>query len=479
MPRVAPAYIVALDGHDIGASVRGTRLAQGALANPKKPVSLHPWPGTQRAKFCTTRRFFPTMRKLSPHSFTLAAALGLMLAPSLASAQECDADGTCPDGFVCKTGMTEACPAIACAPDSDCEQPACTPEEYSYCEPAECDPEAAENPCGEGMVCYTREAEEVCSTSDVACAPEQDCTAVEPTTDCETIPAESRCVFKFMLPCTEAADCGEGFECAHQEYGVCEGGSSSGGAGDSAGSAGGAESGGSADIVPVPPEMQSGSAESEVDGGAPAMDPEPTMDGCRVEVSEEMYCKLIEVNCDVDADCADGWTCVEVGGSSAGCATTDPGSAPNPAPSMMPGSGGASSDGDAKAAPMEATAGAGGESSGDAPDMMGCEPQPVEVIKQCMPPGYEYVSSYYASDAGGSLGLPPSAGGLGSSESSADPSVPQADSNGNGSDVSANSAGGDSEASSSGCSFGGTPSSPLGFAGLLLGLAALVARRKY
>jgi MYXO-CTERM domain-containing protein len=214
-----------------------------------------------------------------------------------------------------------------------------------------------------------------------------------------------------------------------------------------------------------------------VDGGA--TEPDTMTDTCRVEVSEEKYCKLIEVSCEVDADCADGWSCVEVGGSSAGCATTDPGSAPSAGTEMMS-AGGASSGGDEKAAPMEATAGAGGEGSGDAPEMVGCEPQPVEVIKQCMPPGYEYVGVYYASDAGGSLGLPTSAGGLGSSESAADPSAPQAGADDNGGDVAANSAGGDSEDSSSGCSFGGgAPSSPLGFAGLLLGLAALVARRKY
>jgi MYXO-CTERM domain-containing protein len=83
-----------------------------------------------------------------------------------------------------------------------------------------------------------------------------------------------------MLPCQEAADCGEGFECKAEEICQCSGGGSAG----------------------VPP--------SDGAGGAPEPEPVPPQEpSCSCVPGDSNYCAIIEQVCATDAECPAGWTC--------------------------------------------------------------------------------------------------------------------------------------------------------------------------
>src|SRR5262245_57291341 len=141
------------------------------------------------------------MSRLIKHFIPLCGTLAVTLLPRLAAAQECGADAPCPAGFECLTAMSDvACPAIACAEGQECMQPDCGPAEpYSYCSPKECDPAGAADQCGPDMVCYSYEYG-MCSGSAgaPACAPGEDCPAVEPVDPVEscTTTVQSNCTYK-------------------------------------------------------------------------------------------------------------------------------------------------------------------------------------------------------------------------------------------------------------------------------------------
>ena len=114
----------------------------------------------------------------------------------------------------------------------------------------------------------------------------------------------------------------------------------------------------------------------------------------------------------------------------------------------------------------------------------GVTAEPVEVIKQCMPPGYfSYgadgvaVGTAESASANSAGPLVPGAPPQGTGPTASDPSSPTA---GGADDVATNGTDGNASSGDDGsCSFGGAPaSSGAGFAGLILGLAALIARRK-
>jgi len=385
------------------------------------------------------------MFRLTHHYFALGALLGLSLLPRLAVAQECSDANSCPDGFTCETSTSADCPAIACAPNTDCVQPDCTPQSYSYCTANECDPDGAAAECGADMVCYTRPATQVCSTSGgMACPDGQMCPEPEPAEpDCTTVPAESYCTYKYSLPCTEAADCGDGFDCVASEMVTCAGSAPTG-------------MGGGTD-----PSM--GTATAVVDAGVVGLDTgAPVMGECTTTFSDLKYCQVIEVMCETDADCTiESWTCQDLGGVTAGCAVTDPPMMVDPSA----GSGGAASSDPSRPAPAV---------DGGAPTPYDdCTMEPVAVIKQCMPAGYVYFAATggVARDDSGSvtLGAPESPTPTGG--------TPQMGS-GPG-DVNSNAESGSGSSDSGGCSFGRTPASgAAGFMGLLLGLATMVARRR-
>jgi len=387
---------------------------------------------------------------LIKHFIPLCGALTVALLPRLAAAQECGADNPCPEGFTCETGMTDvACPAIACAEGTDCMQPDCGPSEpYSYCTPKTCDPDGAADQCGANMVCFSYESG-MCSGSAgaaPACPDGADCPmtdpAVEPMPAECTTTVESYCTYKYQLPCAEAVDCGEGFDCVAYEITTCSGGTAMGG--------GTEPSSGDAAPAPAPAEQ---------------MPTEPVVEECTTELSTEKYCQVIDVTCETDAECAEGWTCMDQGTAVSGCATTEP--APDaPAPTDPPAEGGSGS-----ADPIAPT----------------CEmPEPMPVEKKCAPPGYYYGFAAdgvaTSAEAGGVLG-----DGTMASGTPSDPSAPQEaptvgapGSNTNTDDVAANASNGGGETdTAAGCSVGSAPATGnTGFAGLLLGLAALAMRRR-
>jgi MYXO-CTERM domain-containing protein len=415
------------------------------------------------------------MSRLIKHFIPLCGALTVALLPGLASAQECGApDQDCPAGFECIMGTSDvACPAIACAEGSDCEQPACgMPEPYSYCSPKQCDPDGAADQCGADMVCFSYESG-MCSGSAgaaPACAPDEECTAAEPVEPADpvcTTTVESYCTYKYNLPCEAAADCGAGFDCVPYEITSCAGSEPSMGGGDAAGT-GGASGGGSAPA----------DGDAPVDDRAAPMEPAP-MDppDCTTELSEEKYCQVIDVTCETAADCEAGWTCEQMY-AYGGCTMTTPDStdpAPNgtePAPAM------------------------GSEmAKAQQPLVVACDVAMEPVEKKCAPPGYSYGYAYAAED--GSVTTSAESGGVdnagnmggplgGAEDPNAPPSptapgIPGTAGPGNGNTSTGTNANATTTNTDSGagCSVGHSPShSNAGFAGLLLGLAAFALRRK-
>lgn len=417
------------------------------------------------------------MSRLINHFIPLCGTLTVALLPRLAAAQECGADAPCPDGFECIAGMTDvACPAIACAEGSECEQPACgTPEPYSYCSPKQCDPEAA-NQCGSDMVCFSYESG-MCSGSAgtaPACAPDDaDCTDVKPVepeqVECTTT-VESYCTYKYQLPCEAAADCGAGFECVPYEITSCAGSEGTSMGGDTP-SAGGASGGGSDPGAAAASSGGDGAgAEAPAEDRAVPIDPE-----CTTELSEDKYCKVIDVTCETAAECEEGWTCEDMGVAVGGCTMTTPDDDTAPPPSTDPAEPAPAMDGGAAPAEGEALIAA-------------CDPAPMmEVEKKCAPPGYSYGYAYAADD--GSVTTSAESGDLGMGTTGGEPPrdangdplpVAPGGTAGPGTNTGTNANGTSSNTdTAAGCSVGHSPThSSTGFAGLLLGLAAFALRRK-
>lgn len=196
----------------------------------------------------------------------LASASAFALSPPL---QECSADADCADGEICAIYEYdcapclegEECPPCASGTIGEC---VAAPEPIPTCNSdADCD-------AGDVCVSYTYEA---CAGRDVVlpCDVEGDepC-AMPPVMDdeCESY-SEAYCVPPYYAPCQADADCGPGFVCRTAEICSCSSG-------------------------------------VDFDGNG-----EPnTMDDCLCEPSREMYCELIPVSCDSDADCESGLTCI-------------------------------------------------------------------------------------------------------------------------------------------------------------------------
>jgi len=217
------------------------------------------------------------MRVHSTLSSLLAFALfGLASLPAYAQST-CSADSECVKGWTCQVSGGTACAAPACAPGEKCEQQPidCVNEEYRSCQPGPC---RVDSDCADGMVCYTH-TESDCAPS--ACAPGQEC----PTPACES-KTESACVPRYVLPCSTASDCGDGFQCESAgEQCSCSG--------------------------------SAGSSDSASDGGAPT--PAPQEPDCVCEPSKELRCHAATVNCTADSDCPADWSCAAIA-VSGGCA---------------------------------------------------------------------------------------------------------------------------------------------------------------
>jgi hypothetical protein len=222
-----------------------------------------------------------------------------------ASAQSCTDDTGCPKGFTCEvTGISGcAAPTPAARPACDggaCTQPlpavpvpACDPQEYRSCVPGNC---MADSDCAAGMVCHERSTGTCSVDVTPPCLSGMKCPGAAPAVCTETI--EHICLPRYVLPCEQASDCGDGFTCESQSVCGCSGGSS--------GSAGVPVPSNPSTPAPPPPAMDAGAAEPQVD---PAFARAPLPPDCTCEATKEKYCKVIEVVCRADSDCPRSFTC--------------------------------------------------------------------------------------------------------------------------------------------------------------------------
>jgi hypothetical protein len=272
-----------------------------------------------------------------------ALALGgaVQLDAGRAAAQECEDDGDCAAGLICKSYGAESCarPAIDCAEGEDCPEPApCEPMEVKACDLPSCE---GDDDCPSGTVCHSVTYEQCTETGGgeaPACPEGEDCPESEqPVCDtpeckeamraeCEEVMTEPMCTPTWQLPCTEDADCGAGFTCEEILQGSCSGSAGSAGAPTPSDGADG-DPGDGADPMPAPPEER----------------PEPE---CTTEPTGQFYCKPTVTECTSDDDCEEGWACGEnpdrpvcdsarppaMGGSGGG----DEGSSGAPPPEDMP-----------------------------------------------------------------------------------------------------------------------------------------------
>jgi MYXO-CTERM domain-containing protein len=154
-----------------------------------------------------------------------AAALAFIFAAGRAEAQTCTDDAACPSGFACvDTGVVT--PQPSCPPDAACPKTEPSTTTVKLCQAKACD---RDSDCGAGMVCHS-ETSTTCSGGGAVppCAPNTKCDAPVPTTpdDCRTTTVKA-CAFKWQLPCSASADCGDGFECQPSVVGACSGGGAS------------------------------------------------------------------------------------------------------------------------------------------------------------------------------------------------------------------------------------------------------------
>jgi hypothetical protein len=197
---------------------------------------------------------------------TSALTLTALLGATKALAQECQTDADCARGLICESAGMSGCPGSACAPGEECpEPPPCGPVELRACQPGPC---ASDADCGAGLVCYTHE-DEICSGG-APCAPGSDCSTIPPET-CTTT-SEQICVPRYLLPCAQDIDCGEGFRCVEEQICGC-----------------------------------SGSAPASPPDGGPVVEPEPPV--CECTPSGTLACELIVTACSTAADCPDQWSC--------------------------------------------------------------------------------------------------------------------------------------------------------------------------
>jgi hypothetical protein len=293
----------------------------------------------------TSLRFLPAV--LAAAAVFSAAPLASALVappgdPTTAPDSSCATNADCGRGYECTVVGASGCAPSACADGASCPPPEpCTTTETRACTPAHC---MADADCADGMVCHAWE--QATPGTDCACAPGVpcDCAAARPA---EPVTVQL-CTPRYVLPCTQAADCGSGFSCEEVQSCGCAG---------SAGSAGG---------TPTPGPNGSGASPVPPDGAAGASANDVAPPDCSCQPTGELQCVVVPVMCQVDTQCAPGWHCaLEVAVSSPAPACPPGMDCPQSEPAPMPVSGycqppyyGAQSGSDLQG-PKEANSGSG------------------------------------------------------------------------------------------------------------------------
>jgi hypothetical protein len=240
-----------------------------------------------------------------------------------AQAEECQKNEDCPKGFSCEvsTAASDCDAAPPCEPGADCPEPApCdAPVETHTCQPASC---AVDADCGEGMVCFKETFTECSGGGAPACGPGEVCAMPappdEPSCSEQVI---ALCIPRYVLPCEQDLDCGEGFSCEAGEQCMCSGSSGDVADGGTAEPDMGEDFAG---FAPVPP------ADAGTDRPLPAQDAavggeDPT---CECRPTERKHCELKVMSCSTDADCPRDFACKPYGGDDvATCSSSDSGDA--------------------------------------------------------------------------------------------------------------------------------------------------------
>lgn len=239
-------------------------------------------------------------RSCSFHLFLIAsfAVISLPIAGRIARAQSCEDNADCPKGYTCEVVGETGCASAGCAGgDAACPEPEpCVTEEVKECMPGPC---KGDTDCDVGMVCLTQTTEQ-CSGGSAVCTKGQECPEPQDA-GCKTV-TESNCVPKYLAPCEEDKDCGDGFTCKEQERCVCA---------DSKPAEDSSAVDAAVTIVPL------------LDAGGDAETPPD--DDCSCEPSGEKSCEMKEISCDKNSDCPEGWSCEESGGGDVaiGCAVPE------------------------------------------------------------------------------------------------------------------------------------------------------------
>jgi hypothetical protein len=192
---------------------------------------------------------------------------------------------------------------------------------------------ATDGDCAQGMVCHSQTVT-ACSggATPVKCDPNTACVTPpsEPPTCTESV--TSQCTYRWMLPCSQDADCGAGFTCQPSIMTTCSG---SGGRGSATGggtSAGTGATSGTTSSGTAPSSGSGSSGAGNASGGSasetggasgaddmPTVPPVLTVDGgitppeCTSSTSYPGSCQATPRTCTSDADCQPGLSCVSLG----------------------------------------------------------------------------------------------------------------------------------------------------------------------
>jgi MYXO-CTERM domain-containing protein len=350
-----------------------------------------------------------------------AAALTMLLLASAVSAQECQADADCGDGYRCE--LYSGGGAISCevTPEGEeiCEE--FIPEEPTsgYCvrEPILCTSDAD---CGAGLKCHLPDVGVAPDEAAPPCAEGEECGSEDPAPGDDNnsglVAPQGYCGWAFV-DCTADADCGEFGEC------VSVGGSDCGGA------------------APFP----------DCADGEDCPEPEPVDCGEPVEL---FACVPAEIDCETDDQCPTDWACVEY--SYGYCEGSDGGTSTGGGSDPDEGEGDDDSDGERPA-----------------PDEGECFE---EIVRRCTPPGLDVLADSQGGGDGEITGEPRPL-----DEDGEEPQAPgEGDDNGGDSNSNGADGEGDTDEDAGGCSVSGSGHGSQGglLASLLLGLVTLAARRR-
>lgn len=248
------------------------------------------------------------------HLIAACAFVALGAGAATASAQSCETDADCADGFACESYATLDCDEgelPPCPDGEDCPEPEpCEEVEFRECvyQPVAC---GSDSDCASGDIClsFTYEAcpDDAPSEGDGR-EPDFDGEDRDPQpmpmpddgADCETV-TEAFCAPAWAGGCAVDADCGAGFSCVEIEECSC----ASSGGGDVPPTPG----------VPTPdPDGQDAGSDDDFGDDDFGDDEDPSWEeDCACTGIGEFYCEPQEIACAADADCPESWSCESFG----------------------------------------------------------------------------------------------------------------------------------------------------------------------